>query len=195
MRSTARDDIDSLAAMDRHYLWPWALVHQPADLVESTGAVLAARAWFGPGNLVLLPDQVLREPSPTAVAEALAHIQGGEPFCFLAAREADPARLAVDGALRIGAGRPARLLDYADKPGPARAAEFNAVWFAYAFSRHSAEEALGVLHSATVDRCLPAAGLGPLHGSPVVEVSPFADLGTWPAVRAYLTASGGGGRP
>lgn len=168
---------------------PLALVHQPAYLVESTGAVLAAQAWFGPGNMVLLPDQVLSEPNPAVVAEALGHIHNGESFCFLAARETDPARLAVDGALRVVDGPPARLMDYADKPGLTRAAEFNAVWFAYAFAEHSAEEALRVLHSATVDRCLPLTGLGPLLHSPVVEVSPFRDLGTWPAFRDYLAIS------
>lgn len=165
---------------------PLALVYQSAHLIESTGAVLSAQAWFGTGNVVLLPDQVLSEPNPAVLAEALGHIHSGEGFCFLAARETDPARLAVDGALQVDDGRPARLVNFADKPGLARAEEFNAVWFGYAFAQHSAEQVLDVLHSATVDRCLPPAGLGPLLRSPVVEISPFYDLGTWPALRDYL---------
>lgn len=169
---------------------PWATVYQPADLVDSTGAVLAAQPWFGVANLVLLPDQVLLRPRGTEVGEALAQIRRGAEFCFLAAHETDRTRLATDGAVRIqpGAapGQPAQVVDYADKPRHQRAHEFNAVWFGYAFAHHSADDALRVLHTATVDRTLPASGLGPLHGSPVVEVGPFVDLGTWPAVRDHL---------
>ena len=170
---------------------PWAVVYQPDELVESTGAVLAARAWFGPTNLVMLPDQVLLSPSGTEVEAALAHIHRGATFCFLAARETDSTRLAEDGALRFDPGatadQPPQLVGYADKPGHARANEFNAVWFGYAFAGPHADDVLRVLHSATVDRCLPVDGLGPLLGSPVVEVGPFVDLGTWPAVRTHLT--------
>jgi mannose-1-phosphate guanylyltransferase len=170
---------------------PWAVVYQPAQLVESTGAVLSAQAWFTAANLVLLPDQLLLRPLGTEVAAALGAIHQGAAFCFLAARETDPARLAADGALRLqpGAtpGEPAMIADYADKPRLARAAEFNAVWFGYAFAKSHAAAALHVLHTATVDRHLPVDGLGPLHGSPVVEVGPFVDLGTWPAIRRHLS--------
>jgi MobA-like NTP transferase domain len=170
---------------------PWAVVYQPDELAESTGAVLAARAWFGKANLVLLPDQMLLTPRGTEVAAALANIHRGAVFCFLAARETDLTRLAADGALLIepGAapGQSPRLVGYADKPGLVRANEFNAVWFGYAFAGHHADDTLRVLHSATVDGCLPVGGVGSLLGSPVVEVGPFVDLGTWSAVRAHLT--------
>jgi hypothetical protein len=169
---------------------PWAVVYQPDELVESTGAVLAARGWFGLANLVLLPDQMLLRPRGAEVAAALTNIDRGAVFCFLAARETDLTRLAVDGALLVESGvapdQSLRLVGYADKPGLARADEFNAVWFGYAFAGRQADETLRVLHSATVDGCLPSDGLGSLLGSPVIEVGPFVDLGTWSAVRKHL---------
>lgn len=168
-----------------------ALVHQGPEHQESTGAVRAAAPWFSQANLVLLPDQVLDSPQPHLLLRALEEIRTGAGFCFLAAPEHRLDRLASDGALRVeprAGGLPGRLLDYADKPGHHAADAFNAVWFAYTFAAHTAEQALDVLHTATLGSGRPK-DLGPLAGCPVIETSPFADLGTWPVLRAYLTTS------
>ncbi|MFC1435363.1 hypothetical protein ACEZDB_32455 [Streptacidiphilus sp. N1-3] len=166
---------------------PLAVTFPDPKLPESTGAVLSAEAWFGPATLVLLADQVLHHGDPRAVAELLDLVHGGAEVAWLTAAESDPARLAVDGALLLqpDAEGVSRVVDYADKPGLSRAGDFNAVWFGYAFARTAADAVLNVLDGATLRRPPDGTGLGLLHRSPAVDVGPFADLGTWPAVTSW----------
>ncbi|MEV7885140.1 hypothetical protein ACWD3I_25555 [Streptomyces sp. NPDC002817] len=169
---------------------PLVLAFQDPSLPESTGAVLSAEAWFGPATLVLLPDQVLDVPKPTAVGDVLDLIHAGHPSAFLAARESDAERLAVDGALLLDdtVDGP-RVIAFADKPGLPAAEAFNAVWFGYAVARAAATAFVSALHHATLHRPNPPDTLTALLGAPVVEVGPFRDLGTWPAVTAYWKAA------
>ncbi|WP_019061466.1 hypothetical protein [Streptomyces prunicolor] len=168
---------------------PLAVAFQDPGLPESTGAVLSAEPWFGPATLVLLADQVLLAPEPEAVGDILDLIHAGHPAAFLAARETDPERLAVDGALNLddSPDRP-RVVGFADKPGLRAAGRFNAVWFGYAVARPSASRFLAALHHATLHRPAQQDALTALLGASVVEVGPFCDLGTWPAVTAYWKA-------
>jgi hypothetical protein len=165
---------------------PLAITFQDRGLPESTGAVLGASAWFGPATLVLLADQVLQHPAPQAVGEILDVIHGGHRAAFLAARESDAERLGADGALALRE-TPAgpRVTDFADKPGPEAGAAFNAVWFGYAFSRTAGTAFVQVIHRATLGLPLLPHQLEPLLDIPAVEVGPFSDLGTWPAVTAH----------
>ncbi|MFF1678427.1 hypothetical protein ACFVYG_20610 [Streptomyces sp. NPDC058256] len=169
---------------------PLAFAFQDPGLPESTGAVLSAEPWFGPATLVLLADQVLHTPEPEAVGDILDLIHAGHPAAFLAARESDPERLAVDGALLLddAPDRP-RVVGFADKPGLQTAGRFNAIWFGYAVARPSAPRFLAALHHATLHRLAQPDDLTALLGAPVIEVGQFSDLGTWPAVTAYWTAA------
>ncbi|WP_239331281.1 hypothetical protein [Frankia sp. CiP3] len=166
---------------------PVAFTAQRPELAECTGAVLSAQPWFADRNLVLLPDQVLRFPAAGLIGRALDAL-GDAPFCFLAAREDDPARISRDGALLITGGAPARLADYAEHPPLAAAGRFNATWFGFAF-RHDAGEALFLVHRAVTGRPVTTADVAasPLAGCPVIETGPYLDLGTWPAVHARWT--------
>jgi len=165
---------------------PVAFTCQQPGLAESTGAVLSAQPWYSERNLVLLPDQVLTRPPGGLVTSTLDTLDGA-PFCFLAARETDPARISSDGALAITASTPARLLDYAEHPAPAQASRFNAVWFGFGFRREHADEAVSVLHRAVTGEPVTAKELAgsPLGRCAVIDTGPYRDLGTWPAVMAH----------
>ncbi|MFF7249925.1 hypothetical protein ACFZBU_39250 [Embleya sp. NPDC008237] len=166
---------------------PFVTTFQDPALVESTGAVLSAAAWFGPATLVLLPDQIPARPEPETIRELLDLIHAGAGAVFLAARETDPARLAVDGALRLCEdtdGHPA-VADFADKPGLDRAHEFDAVWFGYGFAAHTATTVLAAMHGHAVRTPQPPHGGDVLIGATVVEMGPFTDLGTWPRLTAH----------
>lgn len=178
---------------------PVAFTAQQPGLEESTGAVLSARPWYATRNLVLLPDQILKRRAPTLIADALEALQD-DPFCFLASRENDPARIIQDGALRITDDTPARLLAYAEHPDPSAAAGFNAVWFGFGFRCAHAEPALRLMHRAVSGRPVTAAEVSasPLAGCPVLDAGPYRDIGTWPAVLeewATTAAITGGDRP
>ncbi|KPM55413.1 hypothetical protein ACG83_08550 [Frankia sp. R43] len=166
---------------------PVAFTTQRPELAECTGAVLSAQPWFAERNIVLLPDQVLRFPVADLIGRALDALDDA-PFCFLAARENDPARISRDGALLTTGGAPARLADYAEHPPLADAGRFNATWFGFAF-RHDASEALSLVHRAVTGGPVTTADVAasPLAGCPVIETGPYLDLGTWPAVRARWT--------
>jgi CTP:molybdopterin cytidylyltransferase MocA len=165
---------------------PVAFTCQQPGLAESTGAVLSAEPWYSERNLVLLPDQVLTCPPDGLVTSALEAV-GDAPFCFLASRETDPARISRDGALAITASTPARLLDYAEHPALAEASRFNAVWFGFAFRREHAGTAVSLLHRAVTGETVTAGDVAgsPLGGCAVIDVGPYRDLGTWPAVMAH----------
>jgi hypothetical protein len=169
---------------------PVAFIPQHPDMAESTGAVLSARPWFAERNLVLLPDQVLASPRQDLAASALDALSDA-PFCFLAAREDDPARISRDGALSITPETPGQLLDYAERPHPSDAARFNATWFGFGFRRDQADEALSLMHRAVSGGPVTTAEVtaSPLGGCPVIETGPYRDLGTWPAVRAHWAAT------
>lgn len=170
---------------------PLAMIRQDPELPESTGAVLGAAPWFGPATLVLLADQVLHAPSPQAIGQALDLIHAGHQSVFLAAMEDDAERLAVDGALHVerdGTGL-LRVTDYADKPGLESADRFNAVWFGYAVARNAADGFVDALHRSTLGLPEFPHQKEPVLRSVAVEVSPFTDLGTWPAVTALWTGA------
>jgi hypothetical protein len=171
---------------------PLAVVRQDPDLPESTGAVLSTAPWYGPATLVLLADQVLHAPAPRAVGEALDLIHAGHESVFLAARENTPERLAVDGALHVERDENELLhvTDYADKPGLENAGRFNAVWFGYAFAHRAAEGFVDALHRATLGLSEHPHQMAPVLRAAAVEVGPFTDLGTWPAVRAHWAGAG-----
>ncbi len=171
---------------------PLAVVRQNPDLPESTGAVLGAAPWFGPATLVLLADQVLHAPAPRAVGEALDLIHAGHESVFLAAWEDDGERLAVDGALHVerAADGLLHVTDYADKPGLQAADRFNAVWFGYAFAHRAAEGFVDALHRATLGLSEHPHQMEAVLGAAAVEVGPFTDLGTWPAVTAHWAGAG-----
>ncbi|MFG1879581.1 hypothetical protein ACGFIV_32585 [Sphaerisporangium sp. NPDC049003] len=166
---------------------PLALTFQDPVWPESTGAVLSAAAWFGPATLVLLPDQVLDSPAPEAIGDIIGLIHKGSQVAFLAAREDDVDRLAVDGALRLDEqpDEPPSVGDFADKPGREAAGRFNAVWFGYAFARRSAEACVRVMHRSALRSPLSQDEREVLLGAAVVEVGRFTDLGTWPSVTGY----------
>ncbi|MFB7781424.1 hypothetical protein ACFC1D_01765 [Streptomyces vinaceus] len=170
---------------------PLAIIRQDPALPESTGAVLGATPWYGPANLVLLADQVLHTPAPTAAGEALDLIHAGEGAVFLAAMEDDAERLAVDGSLHLtrDAGGLLRVTDFADKPGLEGVERFNAVWFGYAFAPSAAEGFVGALHRATLNLAEHPHQLDAICRAAAVEVGPFTDLGTWPAVTAHWTGA------
>ncbi|GAA2254420.1 hypothetical protein GCM10010232_49370 [Streptomyces amakusaensis] len=170
---------------------PLAVVRQDPGVPESTGAVLSAAAWYGPATLVLLADQILDTPAPAAVGEALDLIRSGGESVFLAAREDRAERLAVDGALQLqrDAGGLLRVTDYADKPGLEGVDRFNAVWFGYAFAHRAAEGFVGALHRATLGLPEHPHHTGAVLRAVAVEVGPFTDLGTWPAVTAHWTGA------
>jgi UTP-glucose-1-phosphate uridylyltransferase len=165
---------------------PLAFAFQAPSLPESTGAVIGAEPWFGPATLVLLADQVLHTPAPQAVGDILDIIHDGHRAAFLAAREASRQRLATDGALLLDDAHDCpRIVDFADKPGLEEAGRFNAVWFGYAFAHRAAQPFLQALHRSTLRLPILPDQLTPLLGAHVVEVGPFSDLGTWPAVTAH----------
>jgi hypothetical protein len=165
---------------------PVAFTCQQPGLPESTGAVLSAQPWYSERNLVLLPDQVLTSPPDGLVPSALQAL-GDAPFCVLASRETDPARISRDGALSITSSTPARLVDYAEHPSPAQAGRFNAVWFGFGFRREHADEAVSLLHRAVTGEPVTAGEVAgsPLGGCAVIDVGLYRDLGTWPAVIAH----------
>jgi hypothetical protein len=165
---------------------PVAFTWQLQGLAESTGAVLSAEPWYSGRNLVLLPDQVLTCPPDGLVTGAL-DVLGSAPFCFLASRESDPARISRDGALAITDGKPARLLDYAEHPVLAEAHGFNAVWFGFGFRREHADEAVSLLHRAVTGEPVTTGEVAgsPLGGCAVIDAGPYRDLGTWPAVMEH----------
>lgn len=172
----------------RHAGTPAAFVRQPADTTGLCAAIRAALPWCGLRILVLLPDQILLSGPAGRPVAAAAALLGDQRACFLAARETDPRRIARDGALRIEQppGEPGTVVALADHPPLADAARFNAVWFGLGIRREAAEAALADLdlaieHSLTPDRF----AAGPLHRAGVVEVPPFTDLGTWPALRDF----------
>ncbi|MFJ8248565.1 hypothetical protein [Streptomyces sp. NPDC094466] len=171
---------------------PLAVARQNPDLPESTGAVMGAAPWYGPATLVLLADQVLHAPAPGAVGEALDLIHSGQESVFLAAREDDPERLAVDGALHVkwAADGLLHVTDYADKPGLQAADRFNAVWFGYAVALHAATGFVDALHRATLGLPEHPHQMDAILGAAAVEVGPFTDLGTWPAVTAHWAGAG-----
>ncbi|MGW1234696.1 hypothetical protein [Streptomyces californicus] len=171
---------------------PLAVVRQNPDLPESTGAVLGAAPWYGPATLVLLADQILHAPAPQAVGEALDLIHTGREAVFLAAREDDAERLAVDGALHVDRDENGLLhvTDYADKPGLEAADRFNAVWFGYAVAHRAAEGFVGALHRATLGLPEHPHHMDAILGAAAVEVGSFTDLGTWPAVTAHWAGAG-----
>jgi hypothetical protein len=162
---------------------PVAFAAQQPGLEESTGAVLSAEPWFGTRTLVLLPDQILMHPPGSLLAEAMEALRGA-PFCFLAARENDPAKIARDGALRITDDTPARLMAYAEHPDVSAASGFNAVWFGFGFRREHAAPALRLMHRAVTGETVTAADVAasPLAGCPVLDTGLYRDIGTWPAV-------------
>ncbi|MFJ4774050.1 hypothetical protein ACIP88_33915 [Streptomyces uncialis] len=170
---------------------PLAVVRQDPGMPESTGAVLTAAPWYGPATLVLLADQVLHTPAQTAVGEALDLIHAGQESVFLAAMEDDAERLAADGALHVrrDAGGLLHVTDYADKPGLEVAERFNAVWFGYAFAHRAAEGFVGALHRATLGLPGNPHRMNAVLRAAAVEVGPFTDLGTWPAVTAHWTGA------
>ncbi|WP_327258149.1 hypothetical protein [Streptomyces sp. NBC_01244] len=170
---------------------PLAVVRQDPALPESTGAVLGAAPWYGPANLVLLADQVLHAPAPTAVGKALDLIHAGQESVFLASMEDDAERLAADGSLHVArdAGGLLRVTDFADKPGLSGVERFNAVWFGYAFAPSAAQEFVGALHQATLGQAERPHQLDAVLRAAAVEVGPFTDLGTWPAVTAHWTGA------
>jgi UTP-glucose-1-phosphate uridylyltransferase len=171
-----------------------AFVLQQPCLSEVTGAVRSALHWAGARSLVLLPDQVLRHPSAAAglVAAALDTL-ADVPFCFLAAAESDAGRIGSDGALRLalGADGQQRVTAYADKPGTAAAAEFNAIWFGYGFRREAAHAGLEVMHRATLGQAVTPAefAASPLAGCPALKVGSFTDIGTWAGWAGQLSAA------
>ncbi|MGA5703062.1 hypothetical protein [Peterkaempfera bronchialis] len=181
-----------LAARCADLSLPLAICLQDPKLPESTGAVLSTAAWWGPATAVLLPDQILTAPARHAVGALLDLVHAGHEAAFLTAAESDPARLAVDGALRLeiadGDGW-LRVADFADKPGLETAHRFNAVWFAYAFATANGPAVLDVLHRATLREPLDHGALAPLLGAPALDVGPFTDLGTWPNLAALITGS------
>jgi hypothetical protein len=195
---------------------PVCFLPQDPQLPELTGAVASAAAWFGPRTVVLLPDQLPTGhdgggeagsagraggagPGPAVVADpvgAALRVLDEAGFCFLAAREHDPVRLAADGALRLadGPGGRAIVVDYRDKPGAGGVDGFDAVWFGYGFRREHAPAVLAAMAAAAGGAERPSAPpfrSSVLYGCPVVEVGPFLDLGTWPALRGYWARSGG----
>ncbi|MEV7928550.1 hypothetical protein [Kitasatospora sp. NPDC088779] len=183
-----------LVARCEHLGLPLAVCHQHPDRAESTGAVSSTSGWWSPATAVLLPDQILTHPDPAAIGALLDAIRVGHPAAFLTADESDPARLAVDGALRLepdpAGGR--KVADFADKPGPQAtgARGFNAVWFGYAFAVAAGDAVLDVLHRATLGEDLARTDLGPLLGAPAIDAGPFTDIGTWPAVAATIAGAG-----
>nr|WP_223242646.1 hypothetical protein [Streptomyces sp. CBMA123] len=171
---------------------PLALCSQDAKLAESTGAVLSCAAWWGPATAVLLPDQILNAPAPSAVGDLLDLVRAGHRAAFLTAAESDRQRLAVDGALRLETVADQawpNVADFADKPGLDQADRFNAVWFAYAFAHRHGPAVLDVLHRATLRQPFGPEGIAPLLGAPTLDVGPFTDLGTWPSLAAAITGS------
>lgn len=169
---------------------PLATTRQDPELPESTGAVLGASPWWGPATVVLLADQVLHSPAPEAVGRVLDLIHGGHEAVFLAADEESNDRLAVDGALHVERdGGLLRVTDYADKPGPTEADRFNAVWFGYAFAQRAGGAFVHALHRATLNLPEHPRGIEPVLRAVAVEVGPFTDLGTWPAVSSYWKES------
>jgi hypothetical protein len=165
---------------------PVAFTTQHPELAGFTGAVLSARPWLTQRNLVLLPDQLLSSSRRDLVPAALGALDQA-PFCFLAAREDDPARISRDGALSISGGSPARLLDYAEHPPLADAGRFNATWFGFGLRRDQADEAVALMHRAATGGTITSADVAasPLGGCPVIDTGPYRDLGTWPAVNAH----------
>jgi len=184
--ATARHILRTTAAGEL----PVAFTCQQPDLAESTGAVLSAEPWYSGRNLVLLPDQVLTRPPGGLVVSALDAL-GDAPFCFLASRETDPARISRDGALAITASAPARLLAYAEHPAPAEASRFNAVWFGFGFRRERAGDAVSLLHRAVTGEPVTTSEVAssPLDGCAVIDTGPYRDLGTWPAVMAHWASN------
>lgn len=180
---------------DRYPDWVVAFVYQHPDQREMVGAVRSALAWCTDRVLVLLPDQWLSTPPGTDPVAAADTALATGPACFLAATEADPARIGGDGALRLAdTGDPAggmRVVEFADKPGAAQAGRFNAVWFGVGFTARSAQATLTQLELAA-DGLLTAADwrAGPLYGCPAVLVPSFTDLGTWPAFAAHWAKAG-----
>ncbi|MFD5616477.1 hypothetical protein [Kitasatospora sp. NPDC127060] len=162
---------------------PLAVVEQDPALPELAGAIRSALPWCPGPVLVLLPDQVLADPAPGLLDCALAAL-ADSPACFLAAPEADPRRIAVDGALATepGPGGLRRLTALADKPGPDRTGGFDRVWFGFGFQQASARQVLEQMHAAAEHRLTEDDfRTGPLAGAPVIDCPPFTDLGTWPA--------------
>ncbi|MEE1744070.1 hypothetical protein [Streptomyces sp. JV184] len=138
---------------------------------------------------MLLADQVLYVPAPEAVGEALDLIHAGQESVFLAAMEDNAERLAADGALHVerDGGGVLRVTNYADKPGLEGAERFNAVWFGYAFAPRAAEGFVGALHRATLGLSEHPPQMDTVLRAVAVEIGPFTDLGTWPAVTAHWT--------
>ncbi|NJP95428.1 hypothetical protein HCN51_39350 [Nonomuraea sp. FMUSA5-5] len=163
----------------RHRDVPVAAVRQRAESPELAGALESALEWASERVLVLLPDQVLSAPPPGFLLDEVLAALERAPACVLAAREDDPARIAMDGALCVDDtmhGR--RVCHLVDKPGmdAAEQGRFNAVWFGLAFRREAAQQVIDQLAEAAEP---------PLGGSPVIEVPPFTDLGTWPSLLRY----------
>ncbi|WP_322770271.1 NTP transferase domain-containing protein [Frankia sp. Cr1] len=176
--------------------WPVAFVPQAPNTHEMLGAVRSALPWCHGRVLVLLPDQWLTAPPADDPVTATMTVLADAPACFLAAPETNPARIAVDGALRIerpgdGMDGPWRVMALADKPGHGRTAGFNAVWFGVAFTMAAAAGAVEQMERAVAGDLTGRVWQdGPLAGCPVVLVPSFVDLGTWPALTAYWATAG-----
>ena len=173
---------------------PVAVVPQQQGMPELVGALRSALLWCEQRTLVLLPDQVLTAPAPRLLDRALEALER-TAACFIAAAESDPERIARDGALATtvadaDGNRVATAL--ADKPGLARAEQFDAVWFGLGFRAEAATTALEDLHAAAEQRLDPAGfQAGPWNGAAVVDCPPFFDTGTWPDLTtSWRTACG-----
>jgi CTP:molybdopterin cytidylyltransferase MocA len=164
--------------------WAVAFVCQQPAQPGMVGAVRSARAWFTGRVLVLLPDQWLTAAAHDPVGRAVTALDT-HPACLLAAAEKDPERIAVDGAVRVrrDGTNIGRAVALADKPGIAGTGMFDAVWFGLGFTQAAADAVLDQVAASEVGTLADAElRRGPLGGAPVIDVPPFTDLGTWPAV-------------
>ena len=174
-----------------------AFVYQRRGLPEVTGAVLSASSWFADRNVVLLPDQVLSPAAadPDPVGAAFAALEEA-PFCFIAAPETDPRRLADDGALAL-ASRDGTLetVAYADKPGAA-ASRFNAVWAGFGFRGDTGVDGVRLMHRSTCREPVSDADFdgSPLSRCPAIAVEKYVDVGTWARVAEFWAGASDEGR-
>jgi bifunctional N-acetylglucosamine-1-phosphate-uridyltransferase/glucosamine-1-phosphate-acetyltransferase GlmU-like protein len=157
---------------------PVRVVHQQKE--GFLGAIEAALPECAAANLILLPDQVIKEQG--ALEAAFKALEAGAKAALLALETKDMELIGQDGALRVENGRLAAM---AEKPGPIAAKDFNAVWCGLGFRKETAEATLKAMKDIYYGKDGPTKEQHSLDGAPVFAVDDYADLGVWDRMIAF----------
>ncbi len=158
---------------------PVARVRQPEHARDMPGAVLRLHPWWGPVNVLLLPD-VAYDADGNLVSRLAAAAQE-HGFAFAAAP------LPQEQLRRAGAVRAEnqRVTCYEDKP--ADPSGYDLAWGALAFTASAGGEA-GLRQVARSTERDPAGPVTapPVAGAPVVMFAGWRDCGTWDGYQAQM---------